>query len=1466
MADRVVSVRLQADIGGYVSDMAKAAAATKALGSSAEESNRRVKSSADEAAKSTTTLGEKAKQSNEKVKDSTEKVKLSAGDAVKQLGGVRAALTELGRNKVGVGIDTIEARTQLERIRKQLEEIDSADADPRVDAETSAAQAQLRSIQSQLNSIDGQSVRANVDVDDHGSAQRSASNINTLMSTALAVSPALGSIGAAAVAGIGAIAPLAASAAAGLSVLALGFSGVGDAVKLLDQRQEAVTTNAAKGAASQVSSAGQIASAQASLASAQASAADGSIRAAERVADARRDEVRAVRDAAEGVQSALRQQENAERQLTREQRNQRQAQLDLIDAREEASEQLEDLSASVEENALAQRQSVLDVADARREMDKVLNNPAATAAQREQARIDFEEQVLRQEELTRQGKRLAAERAEANAKGVEGSEMVATAQERVAAADEGVADAARAVGEAAIGVDRARVEGAEKIADAQRQVASAVREQASQQRQSAASIAQAQRGVQAAMEATGAAGVSALAGIDAKLAEVNPSTMRFAEFVDKELQPAWERLKETAAGGLLPGVQEGVESLLAQEPRITRFVDTFAKSLGGLAGDSLKNLSNPQWARFFDMLEDEGVPQLESMWRSGDNVAEAFASIAVAFAPLATDVAAGIEDLTERFATWSANLADSEGFHEFEAYVRENWPKIREIIANVADTVGAMVEAGAPIGAAYLTGFQMLTDVLSGLPVGVVQALLVAFLGFKAVQSVTGVINGVAGAFKSMSDAAGSVSGAFGYATDSLDRMQGRTADARRGMQETAEDAEGVGGAISSAFEGAEGGVEGFETSLNSARENGVGRLRGAASGMVGFMGGPWGAAMLAGTVLIGTWTAQTQKASAQEDKWAQALGKSGQAASDAIAEYNKARDARVGFDWMKDLDEWTGATSSMEDAKRAARELWQEMSPLEQAQSKAAEWSSILNERLEDENATTAEVEAAKRRYAYWTGEVARQQGELDGAAQGVNGTLQTQILTLDELTGEAVSATQAESAFYEAVSRADGALEGLTGTVLDNEGSLNTQSEAGRKAADVLFGVRDAGNKVIDSMIEQGATTEDVLKKDAQLRDGFIKTATQMGLSEDAALKLADQIYGIPAERRTTIIAETIAASGAVKGLQDQINGLVGKTVTVKVITDRAALATYAAQNGMQTIGGRAFGGPISGPGGPTDDAAGIFALSDGEYVVRSAAVSKYGVDFMNALNAGAIGQFATGGLVSPEIRVETDNSGLRSGIQDMTQMMANSLTKSGVAGAGAVGGAWGSLWSLVKSAIPQARINSTFRPGDPGYHGRGKAIDFGFGSGPGGAGSAGLASINRLLHDKVGSNLAELIYSGVGDDRPDLKNGRPLTYSAATNAAHKNHVHAAVYHQGTDYVPRTGFAYLEQGEAVIPANLNPRSREFSGGGGRTGGGAIDTDRIVAAIRSAGRGMNIEKIVTERNETGYELAERLAFTARVS
>jgi len=926
---------------------------------------------------------------------------------------------------------------ELARLRKQLDELGKADADPRVDAETAIAEAQLRAIQSQLNSIDGQSVRATVEVDDRGSLSRSTGGMRTLTSAAMAVSPALGGIGAAAVAGLGAIAPMAASAAAGLGVLALGFAGVGDAVKLLDQRQEAVAVNAAKGAASQVNSARQVQSAQASLANAQANAASQAINASERVADAERNVAEARQDAAddvaraqdraaEGVLSALRQQERAERTLSEAQDDARQAQTDLTYARADARRELEDMNAELRNSALDEEQATLNVERAQKRLNEVIASGAeASSLERREADLNYRQAVASLEDLRVRNGRLSDDVRVANARGVDGADQVVAARERVADAEQTVADAARAAGEAAVAVDKARTEGAaevakaqrdgaEKIADAQRQVASAVREQANQQRQSAFSIAQAQQAVAAAMETTGTTGVAALAGIDAKLAEVNPSTMAFARFVDEKLQPAFERLKETAAAGLLPGVREGLENLLSQEPRIQRFVATYAGALGDLSRDSLTNLTNPQWQRFFDMLETEGVPQLQSMWRAGDDVAEAFANMLVAFAPMATDMAGGIEDLAERFRAWSQDLSGSHGFHEFESYVRENWPKIREIIANVAETVGAMIQAGAPIAGAYLTGFKLLTEVLAGLPVGVVQALLVAVLAFNTAKSVAGVINGIAGAFGTLTTAAGNVSG-------------------------------------------------------------GIGRAQGAMGGLMGFLGGPWGLGLAAAGLAVGALSAAMAAQEEQTQKWTEVLKGGGRAAiqlrQDAEASLN------AGF-WSRTWADLNGTNDAYRQAITNTGEYWRSLTPLQQATQKQSEWTAELNRRLHDENATTAEVEAAKRRYAYWTGEVTTQQGELTGATDLANGAIAGQGAAYANLTGAAsqqlgiYNQLLQDKATAEANSAAatGQSLGGASGSWQSHVGNVNVSLQEYAAALDEDVRKKDAWRQNVKSVTERG------------------------------------------------------------------------------------------------------------------------------------------------------------------------------------------------------------------------------------------------------------------------------------------------------------------------------------------------------------------------------------------------------------
>lgn len=102
---------------------------------------------------------------------------------------------------------------------------------------------------------------------------------------------------------------------------------------------------------------------------------------------------------------------------------------------------------------------------------------------------------------------------------------------------------------------------------------------------------------------------------------------------------------------------------------------------------------------------------------------------------------------------------------------------------------------------------------------------------------------------------------------------------------------------------------------------------------------------------------------------------------------------------------------------------------------------------------------------------------------------------------------------------------------------------------------------------------------------------------------------------------------------------------------------------------------------------------------------------------------------------------------------------------------GGVIGSIVGLVNRFFPGMTITSTMRPGDPGHHGRGEAVDFsdGYDTTP------GMQAAARFFHDKYGAGLAELIHYPL-NGWVNIKNGSPLDYGPATNAEHRNHVHIA------------------------------------------------------------------------------------------
>lgn len=88
---------------------------------------------------------------------------------------------------------------------------------------------------------------------------------------------------------------------------------------------------------------------------------------------------------------------------------------------------------------------------------------------------------------------------------------------------------------------------------------------------------------------------------------------------------------------------------------------------------------------------------------------------------------------------------------------------------------------------------------------------------------------------------------------------------------------------------------------------------------------------------------------------------------------------------------------------------------------------------------------------------------------------------------------------------------------------GSFNTMSEAGREAQSALENLGNSGHDLLKSMVESGASADEVKAKQAELAKQFLATAHDMGVPADAATRL-QEIYGLTPEEVTTLFkAET-------------------------------------------------------------------------------------------------------------------------------------------------------------------------------------------------------------------------------------------------------------------------------------------------------------------------------------------------------
>jgi len=211
--------------------------------------------------------------------------------------------------------------------------------------------------------------------------------------------------------------------------------------------------------------------------------------------------------------------------------------------------------------------------------------------------------------------------------------------------------------------------------------------------------------------------------------------------------------------------------------------------------------------------------------------------------------------------------------------------------------------------------------------------------------------------------------------------------------------------------------------------------------------------------------------------------------------------------------------------------------------------------------------------------------------------------------------------------------AIDDVTASVIENGKGLDVTTEAGRNNQAALDALVTSGKDYASSVFEQNGNTKELQTNMNNLRQKVKDAAIQMGLGQQAASDLADELVGNKYEIKMSIKAITKEQAEAATTELRKIVTEAGKAGFRVTAADLARLypdlVTQAAElnkrNGgyINTFssGVRRFapGGPVFGPGTGNSDSIPAM-LSNGEFVVNANATAK-NRSLLEQINSGNI-----------------------------------------------------------------------------------------------------------------------------------------------------------------------------------------------------------------------------------------------------
>jgi hypothetical protein len=485
----------------------------------------------------------------------------------------------------------------------------------------------------------------------------------------------------------------------------------------------------------------------------------------------------------------------------------------------------------------------------------------------------------------------------------------------------------------------------------------------------------------------------------------------------------------------------------------------------------------------------------------------------------------------------------------------------------------------------------------------------------------------------------------------------------------------------------------------------------------------------------------------------------------------------------------------------------------------KAADQAEVLKNQQTDLKVYTDAVKTAQDA-------LTRSLGSLGGATSLQGQQAAALTTAMDNLYGAAIRNTDANEAYQ-------ASWDALSESVKANKGTLDIHTTAGRANRDALEGLLTATNENYTADIAAGIEVDAATKKHQNRIAAVKEEAKRLGLNTTATQHLIDTYGRIPGAKTTDLILDGVR--GVIAALKDLYVFQRALAEGRSLESMEQKLRTGSDSGPAKKYGGFAEGG-WTGPG-PKHQPAGVVHAD--EWVVPKAArrkVEQQAPGFLAELNAtGQVPGYAGGGLVAPVDTSRRWPFGIDvSGTHIMSRAQAASKVApsfgnwpSSPSAQRGDSGVWRAIVALIRSTGPMSgSFGNAYRPGDPLWHGSGRAVDWmGFNQ----DGLASFLAARRPL---------ELIHRTATRDYAYTRGVNKGSFNEALMNAHRNHVHIAMQNGGV--IPEPVFGVGRSGRTYSFAENGRPERVLSAGQSAAGNSVT----VHAPITVNGATQSVEQI----------------------